>query len=1251
MQRNINSSNFNSTPSNIVVNKRQKSFGKPLTIITVIILILIIIFLLLRKPQSTNYSNLNKQNLTLKQLNNEIKYLTYNNKSKVITFPSQKVKSIYIKQPIYVNKIYNTNHQAFFNGTGNQASTLIKIDESGNLIFQPIQIDKSQVNNIITNIVASNGLTGGGDSGQVIIQHANTSNQPSVFYTNKYISGIGLDQFGHVTKITASPLPQIPQITYYWQQVQGLNNTIMPTTNYNNVYIPQKLDINFNDVNSFINSNTSLAVNGNVGIGTDNADLQLTLDNSSGIIAKSPSNINTPLNSAGNGVKFIWYPTKRAFRAGEITTNNSNYWDQNNIGNFSVAFGKDSLVTGNYSFALGENIQNTGEYSTTIGNNLITNADHNYLIGSSINTTGQFNLIFGQNLISRASNTILFGLGNLIDSNADNSVIIGKNNNINQNSINNFIFGTSNLIKNNATWNSVWGMNNTVEINSQYSFVFGENNSVGQNSHSFIFGDKNSLSDNADYSFVFGYQSVATHPHNIAVGYNAQSINANTISIGDNTHAQGQNSTAVGYHASSIGNNSLALGYSTAINENSIAIGNTSATNKFSISLGTSNDNVGDYAITIGTNVKAEDTDDSNAENAIAIGRNTTAQDDSIAIGYNAAAKKYSSIAIGTYSQAEDEAIALDGRAMAQQSIAISGDAYNPRSLAILGETQADDSIALGLGGATFGQYSIAIGEDSNADNIASIAIGYNSNANDLNTIAIGREADASGEDSVAYGYGAATEGENATSIGSYSYAEGDYSIALGNAGSSGEGAIAIGNDADSEGDNSIALGTEATTIGENTIAIGKETYIEADNAMALGLGIRNTVYQSIVLGSYNEDIGGDQFDWTDTDPLLIIGNGQDDTNRSNAMVILKNGNTGILTNVPTHALQVGEAGDGTDAIANAWNTFSDIRFKKDIKPINNALDIVNQLNGVYYTWKKSNKESIGFIAQEVKPILPYVVTQDRRGYLGIDYSKFTPLLTNAIKELNTKVGENTHGLQNINVLLTGQQDNLDDQLVQNMNNLASFFTWTNKYITLTKKLVVKAKVIFNKIVRFTNKVIFTGKVIFRKIVTFKGDSYFYKAPTFMDADMAGKAVINKNHDKINVRFFKPYKQAPIINVTHVGNQPIAFTVVNITKTGFTIKLSQPAIQDEQFNWMAIYAPNAQTTQNITPTPSTTPSPTPTGTPTPTNAPTPTSTPTPTATPTPSNTPTPTGTPTPTPTSTPTPTNTPTPSPTLTTSP
>ena len=48
----------------------------------------------------------------------------------------------------------------------------------------------------------------------------------------------------------------------------------------------------------------------------------------------------------------------------------------------------------------------------------------------------------------------------------------------------------------------------------------------------------------------------------------------------------------------------------------------------------------------------------------------------------------------------------------------------------------------------------------------------------------------------------------------------------------------------------------------------------------------------------------------------------------------------------------------------------------------------------------------VGVIAQNVKDIVPEVVSEMMGGYLGVKYEKLTPLLIEAIKELSQKVDE-----------------------------------------------------------------------------------------------------------------------------------------------------------------------------------------------------------------------------------------------------
>jgi len=123
------------------------------------------------------------------------------------------------------------------------------------------------------------------------------------------------------------------------------------------------------------------------------------------------------------------------------------------------------------------------------------------------------------------------------------------------------------------------------------------------------------------------------------------------------------------------------------------------------------------------------------------------------------------------------------------------------------------------------------------------------------------------------------------------------------------------------------------------------------------------------------------------------------------------NGNVGIGTNNPTHLLHV--AGDL--AVAGSIVAPSDRRLKQDITAIDDALNIVNQLQPKSYTYIDAQAQEhglsqelqYGLIAQELEAVLPTLVSdtavmgKDGIAYKGIEYAQLIPILTQAIKELS----------------------------------------------------------------------------------------------------------------------------------------------------------------------------------------------------------------------------------------------------------
>jgi hypothetical protein len=89
----------------------------------------------------------------------------------------------------------------------------------------------------------------------------------------------------------------------------------------------------------------------------------------------------------------------------------------------------------------------------------------------------------------------------------------------------------------------------------------------------------------------------------------------------------------------------------------------------------------------------------------------------------------------------------------------------------------------------------------------------------------------------------------------------------------------------------------------------------------------------------------------------------------------------------------------------------SDARYKNVFGNIPNALNAINSLNGVTYTYNElSGKDTenvrAGVIAQDVEKVLPQAVYTDADGYKSVSYDGLVPLLIEAIKELTIRVQE-----------------------------------------------------------------------------------------------------------------------------------------------------------------------------------------------------------------------------------------------------
>lgn len=279
----------------------------------------------------------------------------------------------------------------------------------------------------------------------------------------------------------------------------------------------------------------------------------------------------------------------------------------------------------------------------------------------------------------------------------------------------------------------------------------------------------------------------------------------------------------------------------------------------------------------------------------------------------------------------------------------------------------------LALSGNTEGSNNTACGSYALASNMAgngNTAMGFGAlNANttgDLNT-ATGVNALSSNESgyyNTATGWGALYSNKTGflnTAVGSHSLFyndEGSRNTALGY-----RAGVGLPENANKTGSNNTFIGAFS----------GPGTTTQLDNATAIGFSAEVSSSNSLVLGA--------------TGPYQV--------------------NVGIGTTTPQWMLHVN--GDAAKPTGEHWTVPSDIRLKKNIQPIEGALDKMLALRGVEFEWNDPEKAALlpgpqmGMIAQEVEEVFPEWVGTDREGYKDLTLRGFEALTVEAMRQLKAE--------------------------------------------------------------------------------------------------------------------------------------------------------------------------------------------------------------------------------------------------------
>lgn len=694
----------------------------------------------------------------------------------------------------------------------------------------------------------------------------------------------------------------------------------------------------------------------NVGIGTTDPKAKLHVADSSvlfGAPNSLPSNPPDPPLSGG-GTRMMWYAGKAALRAGAVEYN---AWDKNNIGNYSVALGYNNMASGRSAVALGEYSNATGLYSFAMGYGTSAEGNTSAAIGQGVRAVGENS--FASGLTTEAIGNNSFAAGQNSKAKAFGGFTIGLNNDINDNPAAN----------NPSLTDRIFQIGNGVDfLTRSNAFTILRNGSTGINT-AYPKAGLHVADSDVLFSRPGFQQSIAgTAPEHGSgtrmLWFSPKGAFRAGFMLGNfwDTDSIGLNSFATGSTTMAKGHYSFAAGlYSKAYSVLSIAMGQSSIAK-------------GDYSAAIGNYCEA------NGLESIAIGPGNKANGrGSRGLGYGSTATGDFSVTLGDGSFAEG---------MSAVSTGIAAHASGQNSFAA-----GSYSTASGSNSFTSGSYTTASGNSS-------FAGGANSVASGITSFAMGNFAYGIGDGSAALGFSVFARAKGSATVGQYNDntdnpssstdAAGDRIFQVGNGatnltrsnamtilrnGYTGIGTTTPANRLDIAGLNNWDLSNT-----EGDMRIGNSTYrIKMGVALGgggAGAGIIRAMggVNVLVLGAGNQNI------------LNLYG---------------ATGNVGIGIENPTQKLHV--AGN---ILATGTITPSDMRYKKDIQPIRDPLQKVQQINGVTYQYKAAEfpangfdtTTQVGLIAQDVEKVFPQLVFTDDKGYKAVDYTKLIPLLVEGMK-------------------------------------------------------------------------------------------------------------------------------------------------------------------------------------------------------------------------------------------------------------
>lgn len=177
--------------------------------------------------------------------------------------------------------------------------------------------------------------------------------------------------------------------------------------------------------------------------------------------------------------------------------------------------------------------------------------------------------------------------------------------------------------------------------------------------------------------------------------------------------------------------------------------------------------------------------------------------------------------------------------------------------------------------------------------------------------------------------------------------------------------------------------------VGAMTFTSSSTQSGEVRSTGAAGFQLTNTTAANFPLSLLNEGTSGSRFMVN-----LSTGTGGG-TSRATLGV---DGSNGFILGV-AGATRVTVDTSGNLTATGDVTAFSDMRLKRDVRPIERAIDKVMALTGVLFTRRADGTQGTGLLAQDVQAVLPEAVHEHADGVLSVAYGNLIGLLVQAIKE------------------------------------------------------------------------------------------------------------------------------------------------------------------------------------------------------------------------------------------------------------